>query len=98
MYCISIPPQLQYLLLCIRYAIPVVILVAIVITLLLVFYPRSNQTSANDDDVDRLFIGRTVLLLALTIFAVVGCVLVLVFHWAEPIRAEPLRKPSHLNR
>lgn len=91
-------PILQNLLLCIRYAIPVVILVGIVITLLLVFYPRSNQTSANDDDVDQLFIGRTILLLVLMIFVIVGCVLVLVFHWAEPIRAGPLRKPSHLNR
>ena len=67
-------------------------MVALAITLVLIFYPRSSDTTAASDDIDTLFIVRTVLLLVLLVSVVIGLIMVLVLHLMDPIKAGPLQR------
>ncbi|TNN51667.1 Transmembrane protein 218 [Liparis tanakae] len=71
-----------------------IFLLALTITLVLVFFPRSPETAAPFKEmeiVDTLFIGRYVLLaLVSTVFLLVVFML-LPFHFLEPVYAKALR-------
>ena len=72
--------------------------VLIGITIALIFYPRADPSAtSSSNDFDQIFAIRTVLLVILGVSLVAGIIAVLVLHWAEPIYATPLRKPT-LNR
>ncbi|KAK5612612.1 hypothetical protein CRENBAI_010561 [Crenichthys baileyi] len=73
--------------------IPIVLL-ALAITLVLVFFPRSPETRppfTEIEIVDTLFIGRYVLLAVTSAVFLVAFFMLLPFHFLEPVHAKALR-------
>uniref|UniRef100_UPI0037E97141 transmembrane protein 218 n=1 Tax=Semicossyphus pulcher TaxID=241346 RepID=UPI0037E97141 len=71
-----------------------VFLLALAITLTLVFFPRSPETTAPFKEiqiVDTLFIGRYVLLAVASLVFLVAFFMLLPFHFLEPVYAKALR-------
>lgn len=71
-----------------------VFLLALTITLVLVFFPRSPETPLPFKDieiVDTLFIGRYVLLAVVSTSFLVAFFVLLPFHFLEPVYAKPLK-------
>lgn len=71
-----------------------VFLLALTITLVLVFFPRSPETPLPFEDieiVDTLFIGRYVLLAVVSTIFLVAFFVLLPFHFLEPVYAKPLK-------
>ncbi|XP_028277885.1 transmembrane protein 218 [Parambassis ranga] len=71
-----------------------VFLLALTITLTLVFFPRSPETPPPFKEiqiVDTLFIGRYVLLAVVSAIFLVVLFLLLPFHFLEPVHAKALR-------
>uniref|UniRef100_A0A3Q4MB77 Transmembrane protein 218 n=1 Tax=Neolamprologus brichardi TaxID=32507 RepID=A0A3Q4MB77_NEOBR len=66
-----------------------VFLLALMITLVLVFFPRSPETPL--PIVDTLFIGRYVLLAVVSTIFLVAFFVLLPFHFLEPVYAKPLK-------
>ncbi|XP_061105987.1 transmembrane protein 218 [Conger conger] len=74
--------------------IPVFFL-ALVITLILVFFPRSPETPSPIGEVeivDGFFVGRYVLLSVASLVFLVAFFMLLPMHFLEPVYAKPLRK------
>ncbi|XP_056323581.1 transmembrane protein 218 [Danio aesculapii] len=73
--------------------IPVVLL-ALIITLVLVFFPRASEVPAPQREVqivDMFFIGRYVLLSLVSLVFLAALFMLLPLHFLEPIYAKPLR-------
>ncbi|KAG7224638.1 hypothetical protein INR49_011391 [Caranx melampygus] len=71
-----------------------VFLLALSITLVLVFFPRSPETTPPFKEieiVDTLFIGRYVLLAVVSIVFLVAFFMLLPFHFLEPVYAKALK-------
>ncbi|KAM9781648.1 transmembrane protein 218 [Syngnathus typhle] len=71
-----------------------VFLLALIITLALVFFPRSPTTPSASKDkeiVDTLFIARYVLLALASVIFLCGLFMLLPFHFLEPVYAKALR-------
>ncbi|KAK0156567.1 Transmembrane protein 218 [Merluccius polli] len=71
-----------------------VFLVALIITLVLVFFPRMSETIPpfkEAEIVDQLFIGRYVLLSVASVAFLAGLFMLLPHHLLEPVYAKPLR-------
>ncbi|KAM9846893.1 transmembrane protein 218 [Aulostomus maculatus] len=71
-----------------------VFLLALTITLALVFFPRSPETPPAFKEieiVDHLFIARYVLLAVVSVFFLVASFMLLPFHFLEPVYAKALR-------
>ncbi|XP_019941112.1 transmembrane protein 218 [Paralichthys olivaceus] len=71
-----------------------VFLLALTITLALVFFPRSPETPPPFKEVeivDTLFIGRYVLLAVVSVVFLVMFFMLLPFHFLEPVYAKALR-------
>ncbi|CAN9501387.1 unnamed protein product [Ophioblennius macclurei] len=71
-----------------------VFLLALSVTLLLVFFPRSEEAPPPYKEtriVDQLFITRYVLLAVTGVIFLVAFVLLLPFHLMDPVYAKPLR-------
>ncbi|KAL3971436.1 myosin III [Sarotherodon galilaeus] len=71
-----------------------VFFLALTITLVLVFFPRSPETPLPFRDieiVDTLFIGRYVLLAVVSTISLVAFFVLLPFHFLEPVYAKPLK-------
>lgn len=69
-------------------------LVALIITLVLVFFPRATDTPPpfqETEIVDTLFIGRYVLLAVASVVFLVAFFMLLPFHFLEPVYAKALR-------
>ncbi|CAL8364375.1 unnamed protein product [Lota lota] len=86
----------------IRLGVVPVFLVALIITLTLVFFPRTSETIPpfqeaevfrylNTKIVDQLFIGRYVLLSVASLAFLAALVMLLPHHLLEPVYAKPLR-------
>ena len=75
-----------------------VIILVIIVTVVLLVYPRASLDSAPPltEDVDNLFIGRTVLIVALSVCLAGGCVAIVITHCAEPIRARRITRKSRV--
>ncbi|XP_004714211.1 transmembrane protein 218 [Echinops telfairi] len=77
-----------------RFSIIFVFLGAVVITSVLLLFPRATEFPIPDVEVkivDAFFIGRYVLLALLSAIFLGGLFLVLIHHILEPIYAKPLR-------
>ncbi|KAG8522297.1 Transmembrane protein 218 [Galemys pyrenaicus] len=77
-----------------RYSVVFVFLGAVLITSVLLLFPRASESPAPEVEVkivDSFFIGRYVLLALLTAVFLGGLFLVLIQHILEPIYAKPLR-------
>lgn len=71
-----------------RYGIPAVLAVSVLISLVLILYPReSSSVNTAVQDVDEIFFGRLTLLVILGGFIVAGFAVVFKFHISEPITA-----------
>lgn len=73
--------------------IPLVLL-ALTITLILVFFPRTSELPSPVKEtqvVDTFFIGRYVLLAVVSVVFLVSLFILLPFHFLEPVYAKPLR-------
>ncbi|KAM4620786.1 transmembrane protein 218 [Polymixia lowei] len=71
-----------------------VFLLALIITLALVFFPRSPETTSPFKEmeiVDTFFIGRYVLLSVVSAVFLVALFMLLPHHCLEPVYAKPLR-------
>ncbi|XP_034539213.1 transmembrane protein 218 isoform X2 [Notolabrus celidotus] len=71
-----------------------VFLLALTITLVLVFFPRSPETEIPFKEiqiVDTLFIGRYILLAVASVVFLVAFFMLLPFHLLEPVYAKALR-------
>ncbi|XP_030010685.1 transmembrane protein 218 [Sphaeramia orbicularis] len=71
-----------------------VFLLALIITLTLVFFPRSPETPPPFKEieiVDTLFIGRYVLLAIVSVTFLVALFMLIPFHFLEPIYAKDLK-------
>uniref|UniRef100_V9LG66 Transmembrane protein 218 n=1 Tax=Callorhinchus milii TaxID=7868 RepID=V9LG66_CALMI len=78
----------------IRCSVILVFLVALLITVSLVFFPRSSLTPEPVDEVliiDTFFIGRYLLLCILIVVFLTGLFLIFTHHILEPLQAKPLR-------
>ncbi|XP_029925645.1 transmembrane protein 218 [Myripristis murdjan] len=72
-----------------------VLLLALIVTLALVFFPRSSETTSPFKEieiVDRFFIGRYVLLSVVSAVFLVALFMLVPHHFLEPVYAKPLRK------
>ncbi|XP_077865624.1 transmembrane protein 218-like, partial [Saccoglossus kowalevskii] len=72
-----------------------VFLGALVITLVLVFFPIEDPTASETVDYtiyDNTIIGRSLLVAFMGLFVIIGGVFVFIFHWMDPIQAKPLKK------
>ncbi|XP_070255303.1 transmembrane protein 218 isoform X1 [Myotis yumanensis] len=77
-----------------RFSVVLVFLGALLITAVLLLFPRASETPAPEVEmkiVDAFFIGRYVLLACLTAVFLGALFLVLTHHILEPIYAKPLR-------
>ncbi|XP_059207789.1 transmembrane protein 218 [Centropristis striata] len=71
-----------------------IFLLALTITLVLVFFPRSPETATTFKEieiVDTLFIGRYVLLAVVSVVFLLVFFMLLPFHFLEPVYAKALR-------
>ncbi|KAM3868591.1 transmembrane protein 218 [Diretmus argenteus] len=72
-----------------------VFLLALIITLALVFFPRSPETPSPFKEmeiVDRFFIGRYVLLSVVSVVFLTVLFMLLPHHFLEPVYAKPLKR------
>ncbi|KAM5140850.1 transmembrane protein 218 [Mantella aurantiaca] len=72
----------------------VVFILAVVVTLILVFFPRATETSSPVKEfqiVDTFFIGRYVLLAVMSVIFLASGFLSLLYYMLEPVYAKPLR-------
>ena len=71
-----------------------VIVLVVIVTVVLLLYPRasSDSTQPLTEDVDNLFIGRTVLIVFFSVCLAGGGIVILITHCAEPIRAQRIAK------
>ncbi|XP_047463221.1 transmembrane protein 218 [Mugil cephalus] len=77
-----------------KFGVIPVFLLALTITLVLVFFPRSPETPPPFKEieiVDTLFIGRYVLLAVVSVVFLVVFFMLLPFHFLEPVYAKALR-------
>ncbi|XP_075460432.1 transmembrane protein 218 [Ascaphus truei] len=77
-----------------RLSIVLVFLLALIITLILVFFRRASQTPTPIKEmqiVDTFFIGRYFLISVISVIFLGSLFLVLVYHMLEPIYAKPLQ-------
>ncbi|XP_056911041.1 transmembrane protein 218 isoform X1 [Takifugu flavidus] len=77
-----------------RFGVIPVFFLALTVTLVLVFFPRSSETSPPFKEVeivDTLFIGRYVLLALVSVVFLVAFFMLLPFHFLEPVYAKTLR-------
>nr|XP_019566093.1 PREDICTED: transmembrane protein 218 isoform X1 [Rhinolophus sinicus] len=77
-----------------RFSVMFVFLGALIITSVLLLFPRASESPAPEVEVkivDALFIGRYVLLAFLTAVFLGALFLVLTHHLLEPVYAKPLR-------
>ncbi|CAL8305383.1 transmembrane protein 218 [Gadus morhua] len=78
----------------IRLGVVPVFLVALIITLVLVFFPRTSENIPPFQEaeiVDQLFIGRYVLLSVASVAFLAALFMLLPYHLLEPVYAKPLR-------
>ncbi|XP_072282600.1 transmembrane protein 218 isoform X2 [Pyxicephalus adspersus] len=69
-------------------------LLALIVTLILVFFPRASETSTPEKEfqiVDTFFIGRYVLLSVMSVIFLATAFLSLLYYLLEPVYAKPLR-------
>ncbi|KAG8568234.1 hypothetical protein GDO81_013933 [Engystomops pustulosus] len=69
-------------------------LLALIVTLILVFFPRASETPSPEKEVqivDTFFIGRYVLLSVISLIFLGSLFLALVYYVLEPVYAKPLR-------
>ncbi|KAI7793798.1 transmembrane protein 218 [Triplophysa rosa] len=69
-------------------------LLALTITLVLVFFPRATEVPSAEREVeivDTFFIGRYVLLSLVSVVFLAGLFMLLPLHFLEPVYAKPLR-------
>ncbi|XP_059164129.1 transmembrane protein 218-like [Physella acuta] len=74
---------------------PLAILVAIILTIILVFIPRELQTPSAEEQYviyDYTVVYRSSLIAVMALFVLVGLVLYFTNHVLQPIQAKPLRK------
>ncbi|XP_042331093.1 transmembrane protein 218 [Sceloporus undulatus] len=80
-----------------RFSVILVFFAAVIITLVLIFFPRASELPAPPTEikiVDTFFIGRFVLL-TIVIVVFVGCLfLLLIHHILQPVYAKPMRASS----
>ncbi|XP_004641441.1 transmembrane protein 218 [Octodon degus] len=77
-----------------RFSVVFVFLTAVIITAVLLFFPRASEFPAPGVEmkiVDTFFIGRYVLLAFLSAVFLGSLFLVLMYHVLEPVCAKPLR-------
>ncbi|KAK3522011.1 hypothetical protein QTP70_021393, partial [Hemibagrus guttatus] len=77
-----------------RLGIVPLVLLALTITLILVFFPRASELPSPVKEtqiVDTFFIGRYVLLAVASVIFLASLFLLLPFHLLEPVYAKPLR-------
>ncbi|XP_029304221.1 transmembrane protein 218 isoform X2 [Cottoperca gobio] len=77
-----------------KLAVIPIFLLALTITLVLVFFPRSPETMPPFKEieiVDTLFIGRYILLALVSVVFLVVFFMLLPFHFLEPVYAKALR-------
>ncbi|GAB6027438.1 hypothetical protein CHUAL_001701 [Chamberlinius hualienensis] len=68
--------------------------VASTVTLLLTFIPKSQEVTTSVEELqvyDGSFIGRVTLVVVMGIFALLGCILMVLLQWSQPIYATPLK-------
>ncbi|KAL2094343.1 hypothetical protein ACEWY4_009062 [Coilia grayii] len=78
----------------IKLAIVPVLLLALIITLILLFFPRGSEVPSPVKEVqivDTLFIGRYVLLSVVCVVFLAALFMLLPLHLLEPVYAKPLR-------
>ncbi|XP_056592190.1 transmembrane protein 218 isoform X3 [Triplophysa dalaica] len=71
-----------------------IFLLALTITLVLVFFPRATEVPSTEREfeiVDTFFIGRYVLLSLVSVVFLAGLFMLLPLHFLEPVYAKPLR-------
>eukprot|EP00050_Salpingoeca_kvevrii_P016298 m.54199 g.54199 ORF g.54199 m.54199 type:complete len:111 (+) comp6828_c0_seq2:30-362(+) len=64
---------------------------AVIVTAIFMAIPLEDDagsSSGEDEPTDNLVVGRTVLLIFMCIFSVLGLVMLIVVDWAVPIRAQ----------
>ncbi|XP_077775416.1 transmembrane protein 218 isoform X2 [Podarcis muralis] len=80
-----------------RFSVIVVFLAAVIITLVLLLFPRASELPAPAAEikiVDTFFIGRFVLLSLLCV-VFIGCLFMVLVHYVlQPVYAKPLRTAS----
>ncbi|XP_053307945.1 transmembrane protein 218 [Spea bombifrons] len=77
-----------------RFSVIPVFLLAVILTLILVFFPRADETPAPEKEiqiVDSFFIGRYFLISIMSVVFLGSAFLALVYHVLEPVYAKPLR-------
>ncbi|KAM4652896.1 transmembrane protein 218 isoform 1-T5 [Discoglossus pictus] len=77
-----------------RLSVILVFFLSVIVTLILVFFPRSSLTPTPQKEVqivDTFFIGRYVLVSIMSVIFLGSLFLVLVYQILEPIYAKPLR-------
>ncbi|XP_068094997.1 transmembrane protein 218 isoform X1 [Hyperolius riggenbachi] len=77
-----------------RFLSVVFFLLALIVTLILVFFPRASETSTQQKEVqivDTFFIGRYVLLSVMSVIFLASVFLSVVYYVLEPVYAKPLR-------
>ncbi|XP_015244312.1 PREDICTED: transmembrane protein 218 [Cyprinodon variegatus] len=77
-----------------RLGVVLVVLLALAVTLVLVFFPRSPEIPPpfiETEVVDSLFIGRYVLLAVVSVVFLAAFFMLLPFHLLEPVQAKALR-------
>ncbi|CAH2320362.1 transmembrane 218 [Pelobates cultripes] len=77
-----------------RLSAVLVFLLAVIVTLILVFFPRASETAATLKEIqiiDTFFIGRYFLISIMSLIFLGSTFLALVYHILEPVYAKPLR-------
>ncbi|XP_038065871.1 transmembrane protein 218-like [Patiria miniata] len=68
------------------------IVLAGVITVILIIYPKEGLVPEPDIRItDRMFWPRVIILTLISIFALLCFVFMFIFHWTEPIYAKPIK-------
>ncbi|KAL4608690.1 transmembrane protein 218-like [Arapaima gigas] len=79
-----------------KFSIVPLVFLALIITLVLVFFPRSSEVPSPVREVqivDNFFIGRYVLLSVVSVTFLVALFMLLPVYFLEPLYARPLRTP-----
>uniref|UniRef100_A0A8C5PPX8 Transmembrane protein 218 n=1 Tax=Leptobrachium leishanense TaxID=445787 RepID=A0A8C5PPX8_9ANUR len=77
-----------------RFLVALVFLMALVVTLILVFFPRASETATSRKEtqiVDTFFIGRYFLVSVMSVIFLGSTFLAFAYHILEPVYAKPLR-------
>ncbi|XP_068928881.1 transmembrane protein 218-like [Petaurus breviceps papuanus] len=77
-----------------RLSVIFVFLAAVIITSVLLFFPRTTEVPAPEVEfkiMDKFFTGHYVLLIFLSVFFLISLFLVIINHTLEPIYAKPLQ-------